>query len=294
MNLVITGGSGSLGKAILKQQGLLRNIGVTRIRVISRDEQKQVSLMRHYEGEIPLDCFLGDVADKERMQFALKDAHLVIHAAAQKHIDKFELDVPTGYKTNIEGTRNVSQAFADSKNAVSGIFVSTDKAALPITSYGISKLAAEHSWLWHNTYQKEIKFGVCRYGNIWASRGSVVETWSKKAKNKEAFLLTDIECTRFFMTMNEAACFVLRSLFENQKKVHIPEMKAARMLDIAEVIWEHHNLGLRLNYQVVGMRSIEKVHEILSAEGPVSNAVTQFTKDELRKMYEDWLNENHC
>jgi len=108
------------------------------------------------------------------------------------------------------------------------------------------------------------------------------------------FLLTDIECTRFFMTMNEAACFVLRSLFENQKKVHIPEMKAARMLDIAEMIWEYHNLGLRLNYQVVGMRSIEKVHEILSAEGPVSNAVTQFTKDELRKMYEDWLNENHC
>lgn len=289
MLLIITGGTGSLGKAILDYQEFLKSHGITRIRVLSRDEQKQVFLQRSYTGEIPLDCYLGDVSDRERMLFGLKDAHYLVHAAAQKHIDKFELDVKTGYKNNILGTQNVAEAFLNSKHAESAVFVSTDKAALPITSYGISKLASEHLWLWHNTFQKEIAFGVARYGNIFGSRGSVIETWKKLAEEKKEIQITDETCTRFFMPIHEAAKFVLETLFSQQNSVKIPKMKAAKMIDVARMIWEHHNPGEDLLWRETGMRGIEKVHEILEGGGLSSDEVEKFNEVELLHLYRDWL-----
>jgi FlaA1/EpsC-like NDP-sugar epimerase len=292
MKLVITGGSGSLGKAILHSQEFLESHGISRIRVISRDEQKQVAITRAYTGKIPIDCYLGDVSDRERMMFALKDAHFVIHAAAQKHIDKFELDVPTGYKTNIFGTESVARGFLESKNAVSGMFISTDKSALPITTYGVSKLAAQHLWLWHNTFQKAIRYGVAVYGNIFGSRGSVIETWTEMAKKGDSIPITDVTCTRFFMLIPDAAHFVLRSLFRNERKVHIPEMKSSEMLTLAQVIWEHHNKS-KFKYHVTGMRSIEKVHEILEPYGKSSFETERFSKKELKEMYAVWLSKRN-
>jgi UDP-N-acetylglucosamine 4,6-dehydratase len=292
MILVITGGTGSLGKAILNQQEYLQLYGITKIRVISRDEQKQVALMRRYKGALPLDCYLGDVADLERMKFALIDAHYVIHAAAQKHIDKFELDVLTGYRNNIIGTQNVAQAFWQSKCAVSGIFVSTDKAALPITSYGVSKLAAEHVWLWHNTFQKKIRYGVARYGNIFGSRGSVIETWREIAKKKGSFPITNPECTRFFMKIEEAAKFVLNTLFHHDQKVHIPQMKSALMIDVARAIDDVENPDAeKMAMHQVGLRGIEKLHEILKDGGLSSEEAPKWTLEELKELYREWRSE---
>lgn len=287
--LVISGGTGSLGKAIINQQALLKDHGITRIRVLSRDEQKQVALQRSYRGDIPLDCYLGDVSDKDRMLFGLKDAHYLIHAAAQKHIDKFELDVKTGYKNNIFGTQNVAEGFLNSKNAESGIFVSTDKACLPITSYGVSKLAAEHLWLWHNTFQKEIAFGVCRYGNVWNSRGSVIETWSQLAKEKKPLQLTNAECTRFFITLENAAKFVISKLFSNIGGVYVPEMKSIEMLAVADMIWKCHNPGEPLEVEITGFRSVEKTHEILEDAGKSSFETDRFSLEELLEMYKGIL-----
>ena len=289
MRLVITGGTGSLGKAILAKQDLLKSHGISRVRIISRDEQKQVSIVRSYVKDyIPLDCFLGDVSDLQRMEFAIKDAHFVIHAAAQKHIDKFELDIPQGYKTNIFGTQNVAGAFLRSPRAVSGIFVSTDKSALPITTYGISKLAAQHLWLWHNTFQKEVKYGVSLYGNIFGSRGSVIEYWTDLARQGAALPITDAECTRFFMMIEDAAEFVLKCLFRNESKVHIPKMKSSEMIKLAQVIWEHHNKS-KFKYTITGMRSIEKLHEVLEPYGKTSFDCERFDKAELKEMYTMWL-----
>jgi UDP-N-acetylglucosamine 4,6-dehydratase len=288
--LVITGGTGSLGKAIISKQDLLKAYGVTKIRVLSRDEQKQVALTRAYSGEVQLDCYLADVSDKERMVFGLKDADYVIHAAAQKHIDKFELDVKTGYKTNIIGAQNVGDAFLLSKNAKRGIFVSTDKAAAPVTAYGVSKLAAEHLWLWHNSFQKEVKFLVARYGNIFGSRGSVIETWTEKAKKKEAFPLTDTRCTRFFMMIQEAADFVVKSLFESDRTLNIPPMKSAAMVDVAQAIWRYFHPSLtKPSLAVTGLRGVEKLNEVLEAEGLSSFDAEKFTAVELKTMYREWV-----
>lgn len=285
--LIISGITGSLGKAILKHQNILQAHGITKIRGISRDEQKQVSLQRDYGGLLPLDCYLGDVTDSHRMMFALKDADYVVHAAAQKHIDKFELDVPMGYKTNIRGAESVADGFLNSKNAKKAIFVSTDKAALPITSYGISKLAAEHLWLWNNTYQKQILFKVARYGNIFASRGSVIELWSKLAKEGKSLPITNPECTRFFMPVEEAAEFVLHTLFDDQSGLRIPKMKSIEMVKVADLIWREYQ-NSPLQHHEIGMRSIEKVHEILDAGGLSSADAERFSEEELRALYHRW------
>jgi len=295
MILVITGGTGSLGRAILDQQETLRQMGIKKIRVLSRDEHKQINLQKNYKGSIQLDCFLADVTDEKRMRFGLKDAHYVIHAAAQKHIDKFALDVPTGLKTNILGSQNVSEAFLEQKNAESGLLVSTDKAAEPLTAYGTSKLTAEHLWLWHNTYQKEVKMGVTRYGNVFGSKGSVIETWTKQAQESIPLTLTDKECTRFFVTLEDAALFVLKHLKKNPAKTVVPEMKGCEMMRLARIIWAHWSKDL-FQYRLSGMRGLEKIHEVLEIGGLNSSQVDQFKDDELKKMYGGWLdaqNKNH-
>jgi UDP-N-acetylglucosamine 4,6-dehydratase len=288
LRLVITGVTGSLGSALIRQQDVLKKNGIEKIIGISRSEKAQVELARSYSGDIPLDCYLGDVTDKDRIAFALREAHYVIHAAAAKHIDKFELDVKTGHKTNILGTQNVADAFLESRNAVSGVLVSTDKAADPITAYGVSKLAAENLWAWYNTFQKRIKFGITRYGNVFGSNGSVIETWSRMSRKKIPLKITDPECTRFFMLVEDGARFVLNSLFHGLDGLSIPRMRAAKMVDVARVIWQYHG-NQPMEFEQVGMRSVEKVHEILESGGLSSEKAARLYDDEIREMYEKWL-----
>ena len=291
MNLVIVGGTGSLGRAILRQQDFLKHAGIDRIRVISRDESKQVSVEKNYFGTIPLDCYLGDASDHGRMQFALRDANYVIHAAAQKRIDKFEKDIPQGYRTNILGTHAVAEGFYKSKYAIAGILVSTDKACLPTTAYGVSKLAAEHLFLWYNEFQKRVAFRVCRFGNVFGSRGSVLEAWTEMAINRRPLPVTNIHCTRYFMRMNEAARFVLMNLFYPAKRIAIPTMKSIEMVTVAKVVWKYHNPGQSFEFTVTGMRGNEKLHEVMEGDDS-SELAERFTEEELTTMYADWyLNE---
>jgi UDP-N-acetylglucosamine 4,6-dehydratase len=291
MLLVITGGTGSLGKAVLQQQLRLKILGISHIRILSRDDQKHVQLLRSYTGSIPIDCYIADVGDRRRMLFALRDAEYLIHAAALKHIDRFELDVPTGYKTNISGSENVAEGFLTSPVAKAGTLVSTDKAADPTTSYGVSKLAAEQNWLWNNTYQKRVAMRVVRYGNVFGSQGSVIGLWTDLAKKKEPLPITHPSSTRYFMNVNEAALFVLNSLNEVKASPIIPKMKSARMMDIAEMIWKRYNTN-ELQFKIVGLRENEKLHEILKSNGPSSLECGRFKPEELNLLYEEWLNAN--
>jgi len=282
--LVLIGGTGSLGSAILKHQELLKEKGVSRLRIISRDEQKQEHLERHYQGEIELQCFLGDVRNEERMHFALEKADYVIHMAALKMIDRFELDIEEGYETNINGTRNVMRAALEAKTLKSAIFVSTDKACKPINAYGISKLAAERIWLWANSFQKQTKFGVCLYGNVYGSRGSVVELWNKQKNQGELSVpLTDERMTRFFILKRDASRFVLDSLFNNQSKVMIPEMKATKMTELLK--------AMDLKWHKIPIRPGEKLHEdIKTKEIEInSESAPHYTLEELREMNEAYL-----
>lgn len=283
--LVLVGGTGTLGQAILRHQEILKNHGINRIRIVSRDEQKQEALEKNYKGSIPIRCYLGDCRSLHRMELAIKNADYVIHMAALKMIDRFEKDVPEGYQTNIFGSENVMRACLK-ENVKSTILVSTDKAINPINSYGVSKLAASYLWLWANQFQSKTKFGICLYGNVFGSRGSVIETWTKLAKEKQILPITDEKMTRFFISQNDAAQFVLQSLFHNEKKVMFPDMKATSMVRLAQVIAQSYENN-EFIYKVVGLRAGEKLHEDL----PHMNSLTapQFKTEELEQMYQEYL-----
>lgn len=278
--LVLVGGSGSLGTEITKQQDLLLEHGISRLRIISRDEIKQHHLEQNYTGKIELQCFLGDVRNEERMRFALKDSDYVIHMAALKMIERFELDVDEGYETNIIGTRHVARA-AIANGLHSAIFVSTDKSFFPINAYGVSKLAAGHLWQWHNSFQKKTKFGICAYGNVWGSRGSVIELWQRLAQEGKPLPLTNLLMTRFFITKKNAARFVLTSLFNNNLPMMVPKMKSAEMSRVADLMNEHYESTGSI--EVIGLRDPrEKLHEDL---GDLNSFTSErFTNDEIRKM----------
>lgn len=293
MNLVIVGGSGSLGRAILQQQDLLKDAGIHRIRIISRDEAKQAIVEQSYQGSIPLDCFLGDASDYDRMEFALQDSHFVIHAAAQKRIEKFEKDIPQGYKTNIGGTHAVAEGFRRSKYAVAATLVSTDKACDPTTAYGVSKLAAEHLFNWYNTFQGNVTYKICRYGNVFGSRGSIIERWIKQAKAKEPMTMTDLECTRFFITLRDAARFVIDKTFHGSLGINIPPMKSALMVDVASCIWERYNANHQMHFNVIGLRGQEKKHEALADYLYTSEHCARFTTEEINAMLDDYLQGGH-
>lgn len=267
---------------MIKKQTLLGVCGINRIRVISRDEIKQADLEKNYQGQIELQCFLGDVRNSERMEFAIQGADYVIHCAALKQIERFELDIMEGYLTNIHGTENVAKAALLHK-LKSAVLVSTDKMYNPINAYGVSKLAATHLWNWFNTFQKKTKFGVCAYGNVFGSRGSVVQLWHKLAKEGKPLPVTDSKMTRFFITPADAAEFVLTSLFENQCKVMIPRMKSTEMYKLALLFNEHYKSKAGIN--IIGLRDHrEKLHEDLGDMN--SHDCERFSEDELRRMIE--------
>lgn len=278
--IVLIGGTGSLGTEITKQQDYLKAHGIKRIRVISRDEQKQAILEKEYKGEIELQCFLGDVRNAERMEFALKNAEYAIHMAALKMIERFEIDVQEGFLTNITGTQNVAKAVLKNK-LKSAVLVSTDKAFNPINAYGVSKLAATHLWLWYNTFQRKTKFGVCAYGNIWGSRGSIIEKWHQLAKLEKPLPITHLGMTRFFMTKKEAAQFVLDSLFNNECNLKTRQMKSAEMFNVANLFNRFYKS--KAGIETIGLRDPkEKIHEELGDTD--SLRAPRLTDDEIMEM----------
>lgn len=262
-----------MGKAILAQQDLLKSQNISRIRIISRDEIKQDELEKTYQGEIEIQCILGDVRDGPRMEMALSGCDYLIHAAALKIVPKIEYDVSEALRTNVQGTENVLKAFLKNKNALSGLFVSTDKAADPLNAYGFSKATAERLWLWGMMFQNKTKLSVCRYGNVFASRGSIIPVWSKALANNEKLKITSKEMTRFFIRLPDAAEFVLNRLFDNTGgQIRIPRMKATKLTDLGEAMALED--GKPLEWQTIGIREGEKIHEVLTSINDKTVAVT--------------------
>lgn len=264
MILSITGGTGSLGASVLNHQEYLKSKGITRIQIISRDEMKQEMLEKAYSGDIEIQCILADIRNKDRIEFAIKNSHFLIHAAALKIVPRIEYDVPEATLTNIQGTENVLRAFLQSTNAISGIMVSTDKAVDPVNAYGFSKAFAERVWLWGMMIQNEVKLSVCRYGNVFGSRGSVLWTWYEAFQKSKPLSMTDPYCTRFFISLHEASLFVLEQLFNNKGgEVVIPYMNSITMNNLGAMLSMME--GKEFNFESTGLREGEKVHEVLTS-----------------------------
>ena len=256
-SILITGGTGSLGKQLTKT--IMKNWPqVKRLVIYSRDEQKQFQMAQEFpEKEFPaIRFFIGDVRDLERLKRAFIGIDYVIHAAAMKHVHIAEYNPDECVKTNIGGAENVIKASLSStvKNVVA---LSTDKACAPINLYGATKLTSDKLFIAANNIKgnQEIKFSVVRYGNVMGSNGSVIPFFMKKRET--GFLpITDLNMTRFNISLQGGVDMVMHAIEHAWGgEIFIPKIPSYRILDLAKAVAPDCQI------EIVGIRPGEKIHE---------------------------------
>jgi len=255
--LLITGGTGSFGKAFVAHV-LQRFPDIRRIVIYSRDELKQWEMQQQFsENKYPqLRFFLGDVRDQDRLRRALERIDIVVHAAALKQVPAAEYNPMEFVKTNVLGAENVIQACLDT-SVKRVVALSTDKAAAPINLYGASKLCSDKLFIAANNIKglRDLRFSVVRYGNVIGSRGSVIPFFLKKAKSG-VLPITDPAMTRFNISLSEGVDMVLWSMEHALGgELFVPKIPSYRITDVAEAI------GPSYEKPVTGIRPGEKIHE---------------------------------
>lgn len=234
--ILVTGGSGSLGQALIEP---LVKEGIRKIIVYSRNEYNQWQMEKIFlKDKYPIRYFLGDIRDKNRLHRALNGVDIVVNCAALKHIDKAQYDPIEAVKTNVMGVQCIIDASIDNK-VDKVIQISTDKSANPTSLYGASKLCADFMFVAANNYSpKKTKFSVIRFGNFWSSSGSFIEYLFKQKNSKDTIIkITDERMTRFFITLQDAAQFVVNSIIIMRgKEIFFPKIKSRRIIDIVKEI----------------------------------------------------------
>ena len=255
--LLITGGTGSLGKAITNYV-LNNHPDIKKIIIYSRDEQKQFVMAQEFSIEKypQIRFLLGDVRDLSRLKRAFQNVDFVIHAAAMKHVPLAEYNPNECIKTNIGGAQNVIEASL-STNVSRVVALSTDKACAPINLYGATKLTSDKLFIAANniTGHNPLKFSVVRYGNVMGSNGSVIPFFIKK--RKEGIIpITDPNMTRFNISIEDGVKMVMHAL-DNAwgGEIFIPKIPSYRILDIVKAI------APKCKIDIVGIRPGEKLHE---------------------------------
>ena len=255
--IMILGGTGALGKTLLK-----RYYNSNEILIFSRDEHKHVDLLKEYDN---IESNLGDVRDKNSIRNSINQfkPHIVINAAALKHVPICEDNSIESVKTNILGHQNVIECVSESKGIETLIFVSTDKACKPINVYGMCKAISERLYVNFAEKQKDIKVVLVRYGNVLESTGSVIP-YFKSLLNKDLDYLpiTEEKMTRFLLTLEQATELIDWAYFhtESHGKIAIPKIKSLKIVDIAKALGKFYgkeNIELR----EIGIRPGEKIHE---------------------------------
>ena len=259
-NILITGGTGSLGHALTKR---LLNTDATTIRILSRNENNQIKMESNFKDD-RLRFLLGDVRDSDRLSRAMEAVDIVFHTAALKHVPKIEYNPFEGIKTNVIGSQNVIDACVQ-QNVEKVVAISTDKATSPLNVYGATKTLMEKLFVAANTFstpeKHRTKFITVRYGNVLGSSVSVVPIFIYQIKNKKKVTITDPQMTRFSITMDEALEFILKATeIGKGSEIFIPKMKAYSIMDIKNVLVEL--LG-DTGSETIGVRVGEKMHEIL-------------------------------
>lgn len=260
-SILITGGTGSFGKAFLSR--ILETRNPSKVIVFSRDELKQYEMKQTYGDDPRVRFFIGDIRDRDRLKMAMHGVDYVVHAAALKQVDTAEYNPMEYVKTNILGSENVILAAMDA-GVKKIVALSTDKASSPVNLYGATKLTADKLFISSNHYAHNYgtAYAVVRYGNVMGSRGSVIPFFSHLAERGEPLPITDFRMTRFWITLPQAVDFVLSSFATMQGgELYVPRIPSMKVVDLAQAIAPDAELV------EVGIRPGEKLHEeMISAE----------------------------
>lgn len=277
-SILLTGGTGSFGRAFTRR--VLQDDQVHRLIIYSRDEFKQYQMKQEMEREFGNQCdklrfFIGDVRDEGRLLRALNEVDYVIHAAAMKQVPACEYNPFEAIKTNIHGAQNVIEASLE-RRVTKVVALSTDKAVNPINLYGGTKLVSDKLFVSANAYSGKngTVFSVVRYGNVAASRGSVIPLFAAMVDNGIRQLpITDVRMTRFWISLEQGVDLVEHALLNSRGgETFISKIPSFNIVDLAEAFTGHRN------HEIIGIREGEKLHEVM------------ITDDDSRHTYEY---ENH-
>ena len=261
--IMIIGGSGSLGMSLIKRLGTDNELYV-----LSRDESKHWSLKNKFK-DSNLTFMVSDIRDYDRMEkiFNRVNPHIIIIAAALKHVDVCELSPEESIATNLSGVSNVVDIVENNQETLSDLetvlMVSTDKACSPINVYGMCKSISERVVLEKSRHIPGVKFVATRYGNVLETRGSIVPLFMHQAKNNDFVTVTREDMTRFVMTLDDSVDLILNCIENGQSgETYIPKLKAMKIVDLAEIFADRYGKQIK----VIGIRSGEKIHEDLINE----------------------------
>ncbi len=272
--LLITGGTGSFGNAVLNR---FLNTDIGEIRIFSRDEKKQDDMRHEFQAKMPevaekISFYIGDVRDLQSVKNAMHGVDYIFHAAALKQVPSCEFFPIEAVKTNVIGTENVLTAAIEAgvKNVVC---LSTDKAAYPVNAMGTSKAMMEKVVVAKARTSKTTKICCTRYGNVMCSRGSVIPLWIDQIRSGNPITLTDPKMTRFIMSLDEAVDLVLFA-FENGEAgdILVQKAPACTIQTQAEAVCELFG-GNKDDIKVIGIRHGEKMYETLLTNEECANAI---------------------
>ncbi|EOW2597693.1 UDP-N-acetylglucosamine 4,6-dehydratase family protein [Enterococcus hirae] len=276
--ILVTGGTGSIGSEIVRQ---LLKYEPKAIRIYSRGEEKQFYMQQELSNHTNLRFLIGDIRDSQRIDYACRDVDIIFHAAAMKHVPASEYNPMEAVKTNVMGTQNVIDA-AIKNNVKHFVGISTDKVVSPTNTMGATKLLSEKLIISANQYKgkTETIFSCVRFGNVMGSSGSVIPLFSKQIKNNKDITLTDVDMTRFMMSIPDAARLVLSAAMNSKfGETYVLKMPAINILTLAQslikIYNDTHDEKYRGEIKVVGIRPGEKLYEEL------------MTTDEIERSYEN-------
>ncbi len=260
--ILVTGGTGSWGYELVKQ---LLTYEPKEIRIFSRNESNQFTMKQEFDNNSKLQFIIGDIKEKDALIEASQNVDYIFHLAALKHVPVCEYQPLEALKTNVIGTQNVIEA-AISCNVKRVVYISTDKASNPSNFYGLSKAMGERLIIHANTLNTKTRFVCIRGGNVLGTNGSVIHVFKKQIQEKGKIGITDLEMTRFFLTIEEAIKLVFKATFESLGgEIFVMKMPACKIIDLAQVLIEASNRK-NIEVEILGIRPGEKIHELLLSE----------------------------
>ncbi|MFL0499092.1 polysaccharide biosynthesis protein [Priestia megaterium] len=260
--ILVTGGTGSWGYELVRQ---LLTYNPKEIRIFSRNESNQFTMKQEFDNNPKLNFVIGDIKERDSLIEACQDVDYVYHLAALKHVPVCEDQPLEALKTNVNGTQNVIDA-AIICNVHRVIYISTDKASNPANFYGLSKAMGERLIIHANTLNTKTRFVCIRGGNVLGTNGSVIHVFKKQIQEKGKIGITDMNMTRFFLTLEDAIKLVFKATFESiGGEIFVMKMPTCKIIDLADVLIEASNKE-NINIEVLGIRPGEKIHELLLSE----------------------------